>query len=79
MPITAIKATKKFVGLIMGHVTIQKVRHLLAPTSSAVCPGTDMFGAARSSYSPTKRLGNDQSRLSQIQGGKWVVVSDYLK
>ena len=39
----------------------------------------DMFGAARSSYSPTKRLGNDQSRLSQIQNGKWVVVSDYLK
>ncbi len=39
----------------------------------------DMFGSARSSYSPTKRLGNDQSRLSQIQGGKWVVVSDYLK
>ena len=23
--------------------------------------------------------GNDQSRLSQIQNGKWVVVSDYLK
>jgi len=39
----------------------------------------DMFGSARSSYTATKRLGNDQSRLSQIQGGKWVVVSDYLK
>jgi len=39
----------------------------------------DMFGSARSSYTATKRLGNDQSRLSQIQNGKWVVVSDYLK
>jgi branched-chain amino acid transport system substrate-binding protein len=39
----------------------------------------DMFGSARSTYTATKRLGNDQSRLSQIQGGKWVVVSDYLK
>jgi branched-chain amino acid transport system substrate-binding protein len=39
----------------------------------------DMFGGARSTYTATKRLGNDQSRLSQIQNGKWVVVSDYLK
>jgi branched-chain amino acid transport system substrate-binding protein len=39
----------------------------------------DMFGSARSTYTATKRLGNDQSRLSQIQNGKWVVVSDYLK
>jgi branched-chain amino acid transport system substrate-binding protein len=39
----------------------------------------DMFGSARSSYGPNKRLGNDQSRLSQLQNGKWVVVSDYLK
>ncbi|MFC5500591.1 ABC transporter substrate-binding protein [Caenimonas terrae] len=39
----------------------------------------DMFGAPRSSFSATKRLGNDLSRLSQIQNGKWVVVSDYVK
>jgi branched-chain amino acid transport system substrate-binding protein len=39
----------------------------------------DMFGAAKSTFSPTKHLGNDQSRLSQIQNGKWVVVSDYVK
>ena len=39
----------------------------------------DMFGSARSTYTATKRLGNDQTRLSQIQNGKWVVVSDYLK
>ena len=39
----------------------------------------DMFGAPKSSFSATKRLGNDLSRLSQIQNGKWVVVSDYVK
>ena len=39
----------------------------------------DMFGAPRSTFSPTKHLGNDLSRLSQIQNGKWVVVSDYVK
>jgi branched-chain amino acid transport system substrate-binding protein len=30
------------------------------------------------SFSATKRLGNDQSRLSQIVDGKWKVVTDYL-
>jgi branched-chain amino acid transport system substrate-binding protein len=39
----------------------------------------DMFGSAKSTYSATKRLGNDQSRVSQIQDGKWKVVSDYVK
>lgn len=41
-------------------------------------PG-DIFGSAPASYSPTKRLGSNASRLSQIQGGKWKVVSDYFK
>jgi len=39
----------------------------------------DMFGSAPSSFSATKRLGSDLSRLSQIKDGKWVVVSDYVK
>ncbi|WP_298933196.1 ABC transporter substrate-binding protein [uncultured Ramlibacter sp.] len=39
----------------------------------------DMFGSPQSSYTATKRLGNDLSRLSQIKDGKWVVVSDYVK
>jgi branched-chain amino acid transport system substrate-binding protein len=39
----------------------------------------DMFGSAGSSYGPTKRLGSDQTRLSQIQNGKWAVVSEYVK
>jgi len=31
------------------------------------------------SFSPTKRLGSDASRLSQIVDGKWKVVADYNK
>jgi branched-chain amino acid transport system substrate-binding protein len=37
-----------------------------------------MFGSPKMTFSATKRLGNDQSRLSQIVDGKWKVVSDYL-
>jgi len=39
----------------------------------------DMFGSPKSSYTATKRLGNDQARLSQIVDGKWKVVGDYAK
>ncbi|MDR3455216.1 MAG: ABC transporter substrate-binding protein [Rhodoferax sp.] len=39
----------------------------------------DMFGSDEATFSPTKRLGSDLSRLSQIQDGKWKVVSDYVK
>ena len=40
---------------------------------------TDMFGSAAMSFSPTKRLGNNQSRVSQIQDGRWKVVQEYTK
>jgi branched-chain amino acid transport system substrate-binding protein len=39
----------------------------------------DMFGSAPYSFTATKRLGNDLSRLSQITDGKWKVISDYVK
>ena len=39
----------------------------------------DVFGSAEMTFSATKRLGSDSSRLSQLQDGKWKVVSDYLK
>jgi branched-chain amino acid transport system substrate-binding protein len=38
----------------------------------------DMFGTAEASFSPTKRLGNNFSRLSQLQEGRWKVVSEYV-
>jgi branched-chain amino acid transport system substrate-binding protein len=40
---------------------------------------TDMFGLAPSSYSPSKRLGTGSSRLSQLQEGRWKVVSGYIQ
>jgi branched-chain amino acid transport system substrate-binding protein len=39
----------------------------------------DIFGSAPYSFSPTKRLGSDSSRLSQIVDGRWKVVSEYFK
>jgi len=39
----------------------------------------DIFGSPVSSYTATKRLGNELSRLSQIQDGRWKVVSDYVR
>jgi branched-chain amino acid transport system substrate-binding protein len=39
----------------------------------------DIFGSAEMTFSPTKRLGSNASRLSQITDGKWKVISDYVK
>jgi len=40
---------------------------------------TDMFGAPPFTFGPTKRLGSDASRMSQITDGKWKVISEYAK
>ena len=40
---------------------------------------SDIFGSPPVSFSATKRLGSNWSRLSQIQDGKWKPVSDYIK
>ncbi len=37
----------------------------------------DIFGSPVMSWSADKRLGNDKSRLSQIQDGRWKVISSY--
>ncbi len=39
----------------------------------------DMFGSSQITFSATKRLGSDASRLSQLVDGKWKVVSEYVK
>jgi branched-chain amino acid transport system substrate-binding protein len=39
----------------------------------------DMFGSPEATYSATKRLGSDASRLSQIVDGKWRAISDYAR
>ena len=38
---------------------------------------TDIFGSPPLTFTATKRLGSDASRLSQITDGKWKVVADY--
>jgi branched-chain amino acid transport system substrate-binding protein len=40
---------------------------------------SDIFGSPPVTFSATKRLGSNWSRLSQIQDGKWKPVSDYIK
>ncbi len=40
---------------------------------------SDMLGSAPASFTPTRHLGSDASRLSQLQDGRWKVVSDYIK
>ena len=39
----------------------------------------DIFGSPEATFSPTKRLGSDASRMSQIVEGKWKVVSEYAR
>jgi branched-chain amino acid transport system substrate-binding protein len=39
---------------------------------------SDSFGSPKMYYSATHRLGSDASRLSQIQDGRWKVVSEYF-
>lgn len=39
----------------------------------------DMYGSAKITYTATKRLGDDLSRLSQITDGRWKVMSGYIK
>lgn len=37
----------------------------------------DMFGSPQFSWSPTKRLGSSEFRLSQLQSGRWKLLKDY--
>jgi len=38
----------------------------------------DMFGSPEYKFSPKQHLGNDKSKVGQIQNGRWVAVTDYL-
>ena len=38
----------------------------------------DIFGAAEMTFGPQKRLGSNATRLSQLQDGRWKVVSEYM-
>jgi len=39
----------------------------------------DMFGSPEYKFTATQHLGNQKSRVSQIQNGKWVTITDYLE
>ena len=39
----------------------------------------DIFGGPEGKFSPTQHLSSNRSRLSQIQDGKWKIISDYYK
>lgn len=39
---------------------------------------SDLFGSAEASFNPTKHQGSPYARLSQLQDGRWKVVSDYV-
>jgi branched-chain amino acid transport system substrate-binding protein len=53
------------------------VDSFIAAMDKMSIPG-DMFGGPDLSFSATKRLGSQASRMSQIQDGKWKVVSKYV-
>ena len=38
----------------------------------------DMFGSPEYKFGPKQHLGNEKSRVGQIQNGRWVAVTDYL-
>ncbi|NCV89223.1 MAG: amino acid ABC transporter substrate-binding protein, partial [Betaproteobacteria bacterium] len=37
------------------------------------------LGTPDYAWGPDKRLGNTQIRISQIQNGRWVTISDFIK
>jgi len=39
----------------------------------------DMFGGPEGKFTPTQHLSSNRSRLSQIQDGRWKIISDYYK
>jgi branched-chain amino acid transport system substrate-binding protein len=66
-----IKALEKAGPSLTADAFVKAADTLVAPT--------DIFGSPPISFTATKRLGSDWSRLSQIQDGKWKVVNDYAK
>ena len=67
----AVKALEKAGPNLTTDTWVKAADSLVAPT--------DIFGSPPMSFTATKRLGSDWSRLSQIQDGKWKVISDYFK
>ena len=39
----------------------------------------ELFGGATQTFGPRKGFGSELARLSQIQDGRWKVISNYVK
>ena len=65
------------VGVDHEHVTGLGADAFVKAAESTAFP-PDMFGSPPMKFSGNFRLGNDQSRMAQIQNGRWTKVSDYL-
>lgn len=51
----------------------------LAKTLESMRVAPDIFGMPEMSWSPTNHLASSESRLSQLQDGRWKVVLDYAQ
>ena len=51
---------------------------LIKTLDSTKFPG-DLFGAPEVAFTAQVRIGSRASRISQIQDGRWKVLSDYAK
>jgi len=40
---------------------------------------SDIFGSPEGKYTPTQRLASNRSRMSQIQDGRWKIISGYFE
>ncbi|MCY1166601.1 ABC transporter substrate-binding protein [Polaromonas sp.] len=67
-----------FIGAARKAGTNLNTESFIKAMDTMVIP-PDIFGSAEATFGPQKRLGSNLSRLSQIQDGKWKVVSDYVK
>jgi branched-chain amino acid transport system substrate-binding protein len=39
----------------------------------------DMFGSDEFSFTPKQHLGSDKARIGQIQNGRWMALTDYMR
>lgn len=64
-------------GLVKAGPNLSADSFVKAMDSLAIPP--DIFGSPEMTFSSTKRLGSNASRLSQLQDGRWQIVSKYLR
>ena len=66
-----IKAAEKAGPNLSTHSFVQALETTVFPRS--------YLGAPEYAFGPNKRLGNNQSRIAQIQNGRWVNVTNFIQ